>query len=673
MAKSSGKRVRRNAAPPESARDEMPLITGGAAPAPEPAPVRAKRRPSIGGISISADDRIDLYSVARKLPSSLKRKCHLQLPFTTYFQDPFVARTDPNRAFDDEVFVDWEPGLTDGPTSARFAVVDYNADTGSLEPPAEWSEAKESFVSGGVVLDKESVSKFQFHQVSVWALLQRALAFFEGGNGLGRPIPWAFEGNRLIVVPHAGYGENAYYDRRSKSLQFYYFGEGTDRVFTCLSTDIVNHEFAHAVLDGVRPLLNETSSVETAAFHEFIGDITAILLTLRNNKLRGLLAEETGGDLDKAESLAAIAEEFGNAIKGRPYLRSALNTNKMAGMVNEASAHNLSEVMTGAMFDVLIQIDESYQKSPDDQSESGENGSSSTAKQEYWRTAERMQRMTIQPLDLLPPVEVTFRDYALAVCRAQKLSDPLDPRGYYNMLIKVFRQREILSAEDEKQLLKMGYIYDRLRLSVYHSVDNISRSRAAAYRFLDDNREDLLIPANRDFFIADLYDAKKNARQGLPLPRQIILEYVWREEVLLTGKEYGIFDGRMTTMLCGGTLVFADNGNILSWMTKPGSLPYGGKRIRTGEIQKLWNASVAEGTARRDRLCANIAARVAAGQISTIPGMEKGLMGTRIPPMTAESDGDIVQFQLTPHLHLSEDTHELETEDIGARRWEISC
>ena len=68
-----------------------------------------------------------------------------------------------------------------------------------------------------------------------------------------------FEGNRLIVVPHAGYGQNAFYDRRSKSLQFYYFDRGTDRTFTCLSTDIVNHEFGHAVLDGIRPHYHEGS------------------------------------------------------------------------------------------------------------------------------------------------------------------------------------------------------------------------------------------------------------------------------------------------------------------------------------------------------------------------------------------------------------------------------
>ena len=76
--------------------------------------------------------------------SSTKRG--LLLPFTTYFQDPFVAKTDPKQAFDEKVFVAWEPGLTDGPTSSRFAVVDYNADTGTLEPPAVWDEDAQAFV-----------------------------------------------------------------------------------------------------------------------------------------------------------------------------------------------------------------------------------------------------------------------------------------------------------------------------------------------------------------------------------------------------------------------------------------------------------------------------------------------------------------------------------------------
>ena len=45
-------------------------------------------------------------------------------------------------------------------------------------------------------------------------------------------------------------------------------------------------------------------------------------------------------------------------------------------------------------------------------------------------------------------------------------------------------------------------------------------------------------------------------------------------------------------------------------------------------------------------------------------------MGSMLPPMTAEEDGELVRFQLSPHFHLSEDKH---LERIGERQWEISC
>jgi hypothetical protein len=630
-------------------------------------PKRAANRKSFKGVDVSPDDRVSLYSQARFLPEEFRKKCGLLLPFTTYFQDPFVAKNDPQQTLDEEVCVPWEPGVTDGPTSSRFAIVDYNADTGTLEPPAVWNDATQTFVGpDGVTLDKDHTELAQFRQVSVWALVQGALAFYEDGIALGRRIPWAFEGNRLIVVPHAGYGENAYYDRSSKSLQFYYFGSDEDTVYTCLSTDIVHHELGHAILDGIRPFFNESSQPQTAAFHEFMGDLSAILLTLNNDTLRGSLALAAGGDMDKATSVFQIAEQFGNAVQGRPYLRTAKNDLTMGKLAGETSPHHLSELLTGAMFDILTRIGEQYQRAD-------RKHGARTPKQAFYYAAERMQRMAIQPLDLLPPVEVTFRDYAKAVCRSQRLADPIDPDGYYDLLIDVFRKREILSQEDEDDLREPQYLIERLSLSVRHDIDDISRSRAAAYRFVDDNREDLLIPANRDFFIADLYDAQKRGRQRLRMPRQIILQYAWREEIDLAGPQFGKFTGRTTTMLCGGTLVFNEDGNVLSWMMKPGSLAYGGKRARAGKVAENWRDAIAAGLARRQGLLETVAAQIAAGRIGTLLGSPHGLMGSHQPPMTAEDDGDVVRFKLSPHLHLSEDEQEAIANQTGERQWEISC
>ena len=428
----------------------------------------SKRRKSITDVHVSPSTRVALYARSALLPREFKEEAGLLLPFTSYFQDPFVGKNDPQTNLNEETKVPWEPGFADGPTSSRFAIVDYNADTGALEPPAVWNEPSQAFLGvKGQKIDKDAVDTFQFHQVSVWALLQCALAFYEDPSALGRSIPWAFEGNRLIVVPHAGFGENAFYDRDSKSLQFYYFDSDGETVYTCLSSDIVHHEFGHAVLDGVRPLFNESSDPQTGAFHEFMGDLSAILLTLKNRTLRQQLAKTAGGKFTKAKTLFQVAEQFGQAVDGHPYLRSAVNDKKMGDVSNEV--HDLSEVMTGAMFDVLKELGELYDDDVEDGSgtgaaaagdgpRGGKKGEKKVRKkspvQVFYAAADRMQRMAIQPLDLLPPVEVTFRDYALAVCRSQRLADPLDPRDYYGMLTDVFLKRKIFTAEDVKELKK---------------------------------------------------------------------------------------------------------------------------------------------------------------------------------------------------------------------------
>jgi hypothetical protein len=587
-------------------------------------------------INLSKSEREKLYSVAAFLNTAIERELGLQIPFDVYFQDPFVAEENPDLAFDQGFHVQWEPGLADGPTSARFAVVDYNGDSGRLVAPAEWDESQMVFVYDGQVLDREQKETLQFHQVHVWAVLQRALSFFESGFGCGRRIPWGFDGNRLIVVPHAGYGENAFYDRNSKSLQFYFFDRGEKRVYTCLSTDIINHEFGHAVLDGMRPYYSQSTLVETAAFHEFIGDITAILITLRNNEFRGKLAEQTGGDLSKAEALSSIAEQFGQEVRHRPYLRTANNRQKMSDVQDLQSAHRVSEVLTGTMFEILTTIAADYLS----------RGQS--PKQAFWRAIARMQRIVIQPLDLLPPVDVTFRDYALAVLRAERLSNPVDPYDHHGEMLDVFVRREILTAEERVALLEPAFLYDRMQLSIFHDIDSISRSRAAAYRFLHDNRKDLAIPFNCDLKVTDLYAANKYTRQARRLPRQIVLEYVWEEEVPLAGDKFGAFNAQNTTLLCGGTLVFDENGNVLSWFQKPG-------------------AHTSRGKQRRDLLLETIAQQLASGRVGIMPESPIGLLGKKVPPLIAEASHGVVRFGLTPHLHLSD-----ADQDEGGQQWEIS-
>ncbi len=607
-------------------------------------------RGAAAGVTLTAAERIALYGARRFIGSSVERKARIRIPFDVYFQDPLVAAENKKLAFDEDCFVPWEPGLADGPTSARFAVVDYDGHLETLAARARWDPKRDAFLSpDGKPLDRSNTKPPQFHQLNAWAILQRALDFFESGFGLGRRVPWGFEGNRLIVVPHAGPGENAFYDRSSKSLQFYYFDRDGERIFTCLSTDIIHHEFGHAVLDGIRPGYIEAVMPQTAAFHEFIGDLTAILIALRNTAFRHALIEETGGDIGKENTLSRVAEQFGRHVQDQPYLRSATNDLSMATIAGDQRPHFMSQVLTGAMFDIIIRLSRYYV---------GQRGR--TVPQAFWDTIQRMQNMAIQPLDLLPPVDVTFEDYALAVLRAEEIANPTDPDDYRGMMLDVFIARGILAASDREQLSVPHHVFDRMDLDVFHDVDTIASSSADAYRFLDDNRDPLFIPRNVDITVADLCSAQKLTRQARRLPRQVLLQYIWREEVVLEGPQFGGFDGEPASMLCGGTLALNQNGELLAWARKPGSQLTGASPDALDEQAK--------GQARRAAFLDAVARRIRSGRVGSTLGGERGLLAKSIRPLTVRRVDGALRFELSPHLGIHDDAGEPE----GGRRWQIS-
>lgn len=375
---------------------------------------------------LTRDTRIQLYAARRYLGLDVLKETGLRMPVHVYFKDPRVAERFKDVGIDTNFTTPWEPGLRDGPTSARFTVVDYDSTSNTLTPPAVWNRDENCYLApDGTLLDGTAIELFQFHQLSVWAIVQNTLNFFESGFGLGRRISWAFEGNRLIVVPHAGYGQNAYYDRASKSLQFYWFDSDKGRVHTCLSSVIVNHEFGHAVLDGLRPYFYESVSAETAAFHEFFGDLTAILMAFQDNGFRARVLTESHGNLDTDSLLSGLAQQFGEAVTGDPYLRSALNDKTMGKLAGALEPYVLSEVLTGAMFDILKRLFAKHREAELARAKTDPTWKPSD-RRALAETVPRMQMLAVQPLDLLPPCSATFRDYALAVLRAEQVANPLD-------------------------------------------------------------------------------------------------------------------------------------------------------------------------------------------------------------------------------------------------------
>jgi hypothetical protein len=272
-----------------------------------------------------------------------------------------------------------------------------------------------------------------------------------------------------------------------------------------------------------------------------------------------------------------------------------------------------------------------------------------------------MQMLAIQPLDLLPPCSVTFRDYALAVLRAAQVTDPTDPSGYRELMLDCFIKRGVLKEADRKPLMAPAAVFTRPDLDVYHSVDSIAASRGGAYRFLDDNRAKLRIPLNADLIVPEIVRASKRTRDGLRQPDQIIVQYLWREELLLKGARFGQFAGERTAMLCGATLVLDQSGNLIHWARQPGSASVGDSKTALTEQ--------ADGVRRRKELLDTVAARIAAGTIGETIGGELGLLERASPPFTVQRVDGEVRFGLAPHFSLRGDAH---NDDTGDRQWQIS-
>ena len=189
----------------------------------------------------------------------------------------------------------------------------------------------------------------------------------------GEKIPWAFDKDRIEIVPDGGEMINAYYSRDDGSLNFFHATDPVTKevVYSGGSGEVVAHEAGHAILDGLRPDYLGTWSPDPGGFHESFGDIVAMLVALQDDDAVARLVEETGGDLSKPNSLAFLGEELGNAINhsegrnvtGGPYTRNAINTFKWAdpstlperGGPDElgSEVHSWSRLWTGAFYDVL--------------------------------------------------------------------------------------------------------------------------------------------------------------------------------------------------------------------------------------------------------------------------------------------------------------------------------
>ncbi len=457
-----------------------------------------------------------------------------------------------------------------GPAGARVAVVDTDAETGVSRPGARLEPRRGSrryFETGGTWDADTPAEAFEsdaFIQVSAFATVMRTLMLFEGPDGVGRRIPWAC-GPRLTVVPRAGLQANAFYDRETASLRFFSFpSKDGYLVHAVLSADVVSHETAHAVLDGIVPDLYEAITPQSLAIHEAVADVAAIALTLLNEQVVFSLFAISGGQVDGPEVMSRVADEFGangRHVPGASYLRSASNSRTLdpadrsvdaAGELNAVDGvdpHALSEVLSGAVFSAFRSHFEELTARPGSDWATGTRTRFATLDEKAVSVAARSTvRLVLRALDHLPPGEISFADLGRAIVAANAAAGGRAKDR--DRLASEFVRRGIVRAATELET-PVNFRISRL---TDQDLDRLLEDDAEARAFADTHRSLLGIPAGHEFDLLPRQLLARTARGG---HRQLALRVRWMNA---EDHDLGPGFGRRWMVPAGATIVISSAG-----------------------------------------------------------------------------------------------------------------
>ena len=433
-----------------------------------------------------------------------------------------------------------EAFFLDGPVSERVAVVDFEKD-GKLGTPAKFTppavDREFGFYEGAEPKNPEIDSE-TFIQVNVLGTVLRTIHMFEEKDTLGRRVTWGFEAPQLLIIPRAGKWPNAYYERDSHSLQFFYFPSERKihkgrTVFTSLSHDIIAHETGHAILDGIARDLYNCITPQSLALHEAIADLTAVVMAFRSEELRKIVLRQTGGLIRKSTAFSSIAEEFGvlkeSVGKKRP-LRNLLNKKILPDHGGiRISPHNLSEVLSGALYEIVVKMHENRKKTLRRFYDYPKGEIPNIALKEK---SDHFKRMVFRALDYLPPGEVSFADYGRAIIAADRASHP-DLSRERNWIAREFVKRNIVP--DEASLLE-EQISESEKSELNAALSEIdmytlANSDWAAYELVNRKniREILRIPNGIPCWVRPRLDCKKKywSRHDTKEVRECIFKVSW--------------------------------------------------------------------------------------------------------------------------------------------------
>lgn len=189
----------------------------------------------------------------------------------------------------------------------------------------------------------------QFEAAHMYAVIRRVLDIWE--RYLGREIVWHFAAihERLELIPlvvwdnaQSGFGfiESGYRDD----------GDGEPQLY-CLNFDILAHEIGHSILFAEVGAPHEPGD-QYLGFQESAADVMTLVATLHFDSVVDRLLSDTRGNLYTLNELNRFAE-FSEVEQ----IRIASNDRRMSDFAEGwEKEHDLSAPLTGALFDVLLEI-----------------------------------------------------------------------------------------------------------------------------------------------------------------------------------------------------------------------------------------------------------------------------------------------------------------------------
>jgi hypothetical protein len=198
-----------------------------------------------------------------------------------------------------------------------------------------------------------------FEAAHMFGAVRRVLDVWE--VYLGGPLHWHFAAThpRLEMIPHVHW-DNAHFGWGFMECGEAADDEGEKRPFA-LNFDVLAHETGHGIVFSLAGVPTpETLTTAYRGFHESASDCVAMLSVLHFDSFLAHVLKVTRGDLYRENELNRIGE-----LSTTRQIRSAANTLKMSDVVSldtpadkltGKQAHTLGQPLTGAVFDIVVEL-----------------------------------------------------------------------------------------------------------------------------------------------------------------------------------------------------------------------------------------------------------------------------------------------------------------------------